>query len=312
MLRQTGTIAIAAILAAALPAAALAQSKSLQQVDPSARATYGDYRLNAGFPDDPYTVYVTAGGDVNASYVANGCSGSVAYAPDVQLTYRAGSLPLIIRTESDSDTTLLINGPDGSWYCDDDSGGSLNAQLRWGSPPSGTYDIWVGTFGGGTAEARLLISELDSGSGYNDDYNNGYNNNGYNNSSGTFGEISLSAGFSPDPHVVELIAGGDVDSSPLGTGCSGNVADEPDYVVYYDAGSFPLIFGVDSDRDTTLVIADQNDRYWCDDDSGNEGLNPQVYLSNPRSGTYRVWVGTYSSGNAPATLYVTELEGNAP
>jgi hypothetical protein len=127
MLKTTATIALAAMLGAALPSAALAQSKSLQQVDPSARATYGDYRLNAGFPDDPYTIYVTAGGDVDASYVASGCSGSVAYAPDAQVTYRAGSLPFIIRTESDSDTTLLVNGPDGRWYCDDDSGGSLNA-----------------------------------------------------------------------------------------------------------------------------------------------------------------------------------------
>lgn len=305
MLKTTATIALAAMLGAALPAAALAQSKSLQQVDPSARATYGEYRLNAGFPDDPYTIYVTAGGDVEASYVASGCAGSVAYAPDAQVTYRAGSLPFIIRTESDSDTTLLVNGPDGRWYCDDDSGGSLNAQLRWGSPPSGTYDIWVGTFGGGTAEARLLISELDSTADYDD--------TNYYNGGGTFGEVSLRAGFSPDPHTVYLTAGGGVDAaSALGSECVGNVADQADYVVNYTAGSFPLIFGVESDRDTTLVVADQNDNYWCDDDGGNSGLNPQVYLNNPRSGTYRVWVGTYSSGNAPATLYVTELSGNAP
>ncbi|WP_211249682.1 peptidase [Brevundimonas bacteroides] len=306
---KTTSAALLALIVAAAPAVAAVQSKSVQQVDPSARATYGDYRLNAGFPDDPYIIYVDAGGDIDASNVASGCAGMVSYAPDAQVTYRAGSLPFIIRTDSDTDTTLLVNGPDGSWYCDDDSGGNLNAQLRWGSPPSGVYDIWVGTFGGGVARAELQISELDSTNTNDNNYND---NNNYSDSAGTFGEITLRAGFSPDPHTVRLTAGGEVDSGPLGDGCSGNVADYPDYVVNYTSGSFPLIFGVDSDRDTTLVVADQNDRYWCDDDGGNEGLNPQVYLSNPRSGTYRVWVGTFSQGNAPATLYVTELEGNAP
>lgn len=306
MFRTTATIALTIAAGLSVSTVAVGQSKSLQQVDPSARATYGDYRLNAGFPDDPYIIYVDAGGDIDASNVASGCAGMVSYAPDAQVTYRAGSLPFIIRTDSDTDTTLLVNGPDGSWYCDDDSGGSLNAELRWGSPPSGVYDIWVGTFGGGVARAELHISELDSTNTSNS--NSSYNSD----SGGTYGEITLRAGFSPDPHTVRLTAGGSVDSGPLGDGCSGNVADYPDYVVNYTAGSLPLIFGVDSDRDTTLVIADQNDRYWCDDDGGNEGLNPQVYLSNPRSGTYRVWVGTYSTGNAPATLYVTELAGNAP
>lgn len=303
MVKTTATIALAIATGLSPPAAAVAQNKSLQQVDPSARATYGDYRLNAGFPDDPYIIYVTAGGTIDASNVATGCAGMVAYAPDAQLTYRAGSLPLIIRTDADRDTTLLVNGPDGRWYCDDDSGGSLNAELRWGSPPSGVYDIWVGTFGGGTSAAELHISEL---SGNN-------NRNTYNGGGGTFGEVTLRAGFSPDPHTVYLTAGGGLDAaSELGSGCVGNVADQPDYVVNYTSGSFPLIFGVESSRDTTLVVADQNDNYWCDDDGGNSGLNPQVYLNNPRSGTYRVWVGTYSSGNAAATLYVTELSGNAP
>ena len=68
--------------------------------------------------------------------------------------------PLAIRTEAGTDTTLVVNGPDGQWYCDDDSGGGTNAQVYFAKPSSGTYDIWVGTYGGGTQPATLLITEV--------------------------------------------------------------------------------------------------------------------------------------------------------
>ena len=76
------------------------------------------------------------------------------------MTYSAGSLPLVFRTRSSTDTTLIINGPAGRWYCDDDSWGDGDAEVRFNRPASGTYDVWVGTFGGGTASATLLITEL--------------------------------------------------------------------------------------------------------------------------------------------------------
>jgi hypothetical protein len=307
MMTKTILTAVSVVCAASLlaPATALAQKQGYQTVDPSERATYGDYRLNAGFPDDPYTIYVTSGGNIDASGVASDCVGMVSRAPDAQVTYSAGSLPLIIRTEASTDTTLLINGPDGRWYCDDDSGGGTNAEISWSNPGSGVYDIWVGAYAGNSGEARLMISELYTG-GNNVSADTTYD------SGATFGEVSLRAGFSPDPHTVPLTAGGDIEASSLGGQCTGQIADNPDYIVNYQAGSFPLIFGVDSERDTTLVIADWNDRIWCDDDGGSQSLNPRVQINNPRSGDYRVWVGTYSAGNAPATLYVTELSSNAP
>jgi len=54
----------------------------------------------------------------------------------------------------------VINDPSGNWICDDDSGGSLNPRVQITNPASGQYDIWVGTFGGGTASATLQVSEL--------------------------------------------------------------------------------------------------------------------------------------------------------
>ena len=86
--------------------------------------------------------------------------GQISNAPDFEVTYSSGSLPLVFRTQANSDTTLIVNGPDGLWYCDDDSGEGLNAQVTFTKPQSGTYDIWVGTYSGGTSGSQLLITEL--------------------------------------------------------------------------------------------------------------------------------------------------------
>lgn len=126
----------------------------------SLNANYGSVTLDAGFTPDPYRVNVRAGGNVDASNAANGCVGSISNAPDFELNYNAGSLPLVFRTLANSDTTLVINGPDGLWYCDDDSGDGTNAQVSFSKPQSGVYDIWVGTYGGGIQNAQLLITEL--------------------------------------------------------------------------------------------------------------------------------------------------------
>lgn len=130
-----------ALLAALSASAAAAQSKGMGRVDPSLRAIYGEIRLSAGFTNDPYTESLTSGGSVNAADVADGCVGRVSQAPDFQLTYEAGSLPLSFGTISTGDTTLLINGPDSRWSCDDDSGGDRDALVTFRSPMSGVYDV---------------------------------------------------------------------------------------------------------------------------------------------------------------------------
>jgi hypothetical protein len=63
---------------------------------------------------------------------------------------------------SEGDTTLIINDPNGNWFCDDDSGvNGMNPALSL-TPMSGQYDIWIGTYDNATARARLAISELQS------------------------------------------------------------------------------------------------------------------------------------------------------
>lgn len=152
MNRALSTILATAALAA-MSTSALAQDTSL-------RANSATISLDSGFTPDPYTVSVVAGGGVDGSALPGSCTGMISDAPDVELTYDAGSFPLAFRSISGNDTTLIINGPDGNWYCDDDSFGDGDAQVLFSRPQSGVYDIWIGTYGGGTAPATLQITEV--------------------------------------------------------------------------------------------------------------------------------------------------------
>jgi len=149
----------ARLLLAAFSLASVAGPAVAQDIDAS--ATYQEIELDSGFSGDPRVIAVRAGGSIDASRLGSPCAGFIAGPPDVRLTYDAGSLPLLI---SASDTTLVVNAPDGRWYCDDDSGEApLNPMVRFNNPASGRYEIWVGTFSDTASQpARLHISELTS------------------------------------------------------------------------------------------------------------------------------------------------------
>ncbi|MBI3437207.1 MAG: peptidase S1 [Proteobacteria bacterium] len=149
-------LAVAAVIATLGAAPASAQHVNLQP-------TYGTITLRTGFEPDPTVVAVQSGGNINANTINSSCAGFIADAPDVRLQFTAGSLPLIISVASQSDTTLIVNGPDGRWYCDDDGGQNMNPSLRFDHAASGQYDIWIGTYGASSLQnAQLNVSELTS------------------------------------------------------------------------------------------------------------------------------------------------------
>lgn len=152
---RTAVTALAGV--AMLASAAMAQDYRLNPI-------YGTVSLRGGFSPDPYIINLQSGGANNAAQTIGGsCVGYVATAPDYRLHFQPGSLPLIISVNSSSDTTLVINGPDGRWYRNDDGGQGLNPSIRWNNPMAGQYDIWVGTFASSrNASAQLNISELYS------------------------------------------------------------------------------------------------------------------------------------------------------
>lgn len=152
------------MIAAGVAAAALATAGIAAAQNYGLNPTYGTVNLTAGFMPDPQTVNLQSGGPINAQTISPSCRGFIADAPDVRLNYRAGSYPLILSVASGADTTLVVNAPDTSWYCDDDGGvNGMNPSIRFNSPQSGQYDIWVGTYGNASLQpAQLHISELYS------------------------------------------------------------------------------------------------------------------------------------------------------
>jgi serine protease Do len=130
-------------------------------LDLFAEPRYGTLSLSSGFTDDPRTVNLQAGGSLTVGDLGAGCVGSADAEPHVRIEYEAGTVfPLnLYAISDDDDLTLIVNLPDGTWMCSDDYSDGHPAVLI-DTPESGTYDIWVGVFGGGSAAGRLYVSEL--------------------------------------------------------------------------------------------------------------------------------------------------------
>lgn len=276
---------------------------SLAAQNVTAVPTYGTVDLSAGFTPDPQIRSVTAGGGDHTEL--GGCSAYIhAAAPDLDLNYRAGSYPLTINARSGTDVTLLVNAPDGSWFCNDDGGEGTDAAITFGSPMSGQYNIWVGTYraqSGTLPEAQIFLTEVGSTS------SGGGSAGGTLDWSApaTYGVIQLNAGFSPDPHLRSISAGGSQHVPDFGAGCRGFAATAPDIDLVYNAGGYQLNIYAKSDSDITLIVNGPDGSWWCSDDVS--GTNPHVNFSNPSSGTYNIWIGTYLSGTMPeSVLYISE------
>lgn len=149
----------ASVVLSLLPAAMFAAQLHAQDI--SAAPTYGDVRVAEGFVPDPIAKALTAGGSMEVA--VGDCSyGFVAGPPDIDLYYEtSGETALYIYVQSQDDTTLLVNLPDGSWVCDDDGFEGRNPLVVIPDAPAGLYDVWVGTYGDEMVAAALLISERD-------------------------------------------------------------------------------------------------------------------------------------------------------
>ncbi|MCP2680476.1 hypothetical protein NHF45_13145 [Maricaulaceae bacterium NA33B04] len=287
-------------------------SQSSSSASISLPARYGNRTISGGFLPDPWTMDVTAGGPLRANDAINSntfCSGYITAEPTVEVRYD-GSSDFHIYTSGSADVTLAVNGPDGTWYCNDDGATGANAGVSLTSGTTGTYDIYVGTFSQGERQTRLNISEIAM------DYGTGSGSSGGSSSSSSanislparYGNRTISGGFLPDPWTMDVTAGGPLranDAINANTFCSGYITAEPTVEVRYDGSSDFHIYTSGS-ADVTLAVNGPDGTWYCNDD-GASGANAGVSLTSGTTGTYDIYVGTFSQGSQSTRLNISEI-----
>jgi hypothetical protein len=272
-------------------------------VDPDADPNYGTVDLVSGFTPDPHQLTLLSGGEIDASALSDVayCTGFIDDAPDYRLNYTSGDFPLYISATSAADVSLVVRSPDGQFLCDDDSAGDYNPRVTLEAPQSGSYEIWVGTYGGPEFhDTTLEISELAP----DDSWETGYGDL----VATVSGEVHVRSGFKPDPLHFPVTAGGSVEAYTLDPACYGYLTEAPTFRIHFTAGVMPLTITAVGITDTTLMVRDTSGYTHCDDDTGGN-LDAQVTLDNLYDGPIDIWVGTYDgTASADVMLRVSELE----
>lgn len=142
--------------AAEEPAAEPAQPQAAEQLD----SNFGTVSLNPGFVPDPKVVEGVSGGGVEASTLDAACAGWVAQTPDHILAAGGDFANMRILAHSEADITLVVQKPDGTYVCDDDTEGTNPVVAT--AAPQGNYKVWIGSYEeGANAEYKLGFSELE-------------------------------------------------------------------------------------------------------------------------------------------------------
>ncbi|MEH1801235.1 hypothetical protein [Nostoc sp.] len=118
-----------------------------------------------------------------------------------------------------------------------------------------------------------------------------------------FGTFNLSANFNPAQGTVQGFTGGSYSLSAISNrdrdqkACIGFADPNPDHIMVLEKDFSQLTIQIDSNNtDTTLLIqGPDNTMIRCGDDTG-KSKDASVSDRNWKSGTYRIWVGTFNPG----------------
>lgn len=126
-------------------------------------SNFGTVSLATGFMPDPTIVQGRSGGQRDASTVSAGCNGWIdATKPDHIFNATTAYANLRVLGHSTQDITLVMQKPDGTYLCNDDSEGT-DPILVPGAMTPGMYKIWVGSYQQGAyADYHLGFTEISS------------------------------------------------------------------------------------------------------------------------------------------------------
>jgi hypothetical protein len=252
-------------------------------------------------PDD---FDVVAGGDVDLSQCDDFDGfGFVVANPDFSLNYTADEdYDLEFRATGDCDVVLLVNDNTSTWHFVDDTNGT-DATLRLPNATDGRFDIWIGTYGEDTCDGNLGVETFIPASSPTTGDNSG---------TGECPQVTEStrvinhtARGLYTPFTYDVVAGGTLDLSDCAdVPGTGYIISTPDFSMNYDHNQdYELEFRASGDCDVVLLVNDSSGDWHFSDDDG-DGFDSLLRLTNPATGRYDVWVGTYSPETCDATLEI--------
>lgn len=271
-------------------------------------------------------VAVDAGGadaaaSLDLSQAPNGpayCTGYIdAARPTAGIDYAAGGDAGVLAIGAgsvDADLVLVVKGPDGSVYCNDDADGP-DPLIAIDAPVAGLYAVWVGTFGASleTVPATLVVSETAPEFTY-DDFD-GFIEEPFEPtpfSEGTYTPLDLSLA----PAARMTLDGDQVSTSAalrvalpnpvVGDVCSGYLEHAPTVGLTIE-GDGPVAVTATSVEDLVLLMQTPSGLWFCSDDA--DGLNPGIQVDAPEAGVYKVWAGTFSDGTEVSDVEVVATRG---
>ncbi|MFN2169500.1 MAG: copper resistance protein NlpE N-terminal domain-containing protein, partial [Anaerolineae bacterium] len=305
------------------------------EMRPAPKRAFLTIDLEAGFALDPFLVSVNAGGTIDASGLSPDCTGYISANPVVSVNWTGEADSVKAFFYSDHDPTLVIQAPDGQYYCNDDANALLlDPMIELDSPPQGEYNIWLGSYSDNQLLPGVLVLTTRPDV-----------------SVGTFSLEGLvkrpalpDVLAAPEPRLaatlltdalanykgstVDLAAGGDETSMsvtaegdiaafdvPLeGVTCTGYIPAKPDLVFDWSGQADSLQFFFEGDADTTLVVIAPGGKVFCTDDAEpGSNVNPLLVVHDPLEGRYAVFVGRVHPENpVQGTLTVGDDLSSAP
>jgi hypothetical protein len=260
---------------------------------------YGELDFTPG--GEPVSARIRAAGAISAERLSPDCWGYISEQPSISVIVRSRG-DVRFAAASDTDTTMIVRAPDGSFSCDDDGAGSFNPGVAIDNAPSGRYDVWVGTFSPGVGYPDAVVHVATDRFITDNPYSTAPSAD-----AAPLQTVSLRAGFRNDPRRINVMAGGDGNMSTLDWSCYGFTSQGAAVALDYQAGSLPLYIFMRSESDGTLAVRAPDGTMHCNDD--RVGLNPGVAFSAPESGRYLIWTGLLSESRTAeaATLAISEL-----
>jgi hypothetical protein len=283
--------------------------------------------LEAGFVLDPFLVSVNGGGDVDASTLADGCTGYISENPILTVDWSGETDFVDVFFYSEHDPVLVIQTPDGGYLCNDDASDALlDPQIKLEAPAPGRYNFWVGSYDEGqlipgilvlTARPNVTAGSFDLGDlvhrgAISEDDVQETEQTKLDELAKIQAETEITAPEEgTDTLSADVVADGEIPAFDIRVDdqiCNGYISQEPAFGFNEDGNADLLRVFVEADADATLFLARGTDDIWCNDDAEpGVNLNPMVEIENPEAGDYFVYVGRLSL-DEPITATVTATE----